>query len=72
MVENKFAQLLKALFALAVALFAVPAIIYVSWNMFAPDVFGLPQMSFKHAFGLFLFVSAMSLLVQMWGLRDKK
>lgn len=72
MAESKFAQLLRALIALAVALLLLPAIIYVSWNMFAPDLFNLPAMSFKHAFGMFLFVGTMALLIQMWGMRDRK
>lgn len=50
---------IKALAAVAVtALFA-----NMSWNMFAPELFGLPEMRAKHALGLVVFAGIAGVLL---------
>ncbi len=51
------AKLLAAAFGLAV-------LTHVSWNMFAPDLFGLPELRMKQALGLIGFGSAVAVLMR--------
>ena len=51
------AKLLAAVFGLAV-------LTHVSWNMFAPDLFGLPELRMKQALGLVGFGSVVALLMR--------
>lgn len=37
---------------------------HVSWNMFAPDLFGLPQIRMKQALGLVTFAAVVSVLLR--------
>jgi hypothetical protein len=51
------AKLLAAAFGLAV-------LTHVSWNMFAPDLFGLPELRMKQALGLVGFGGAIAVLMR--------
>ena len=51
------ARLLAAVLGLAV-------LTHVSWNMFAPDLFGLPELRMKQALGLVGFGGAVAVLMR--------
>ena len=51
------AKLLAAVLGLAV-------LTHVSWNMFAPDLFGLPELRMKQALGLVGFGGAAAVLMR--------
>ena len=40
------------------------ALTHISWNMFAPDVFGLPEMRLKQALGLVSFGYVLAIFVR--------
>ncbi len=51
------AKLLAVIFGLAV-------LTHVSWNMFAPDLFGLPELRMKQALGLVGFGCVVAVLMR--------
>jgi hypothetical protein len=55
-IQNFVASVFKAL--LAFSLLAI--LIHISWNMFAPDLLGLPETRMKGAMGLVLFAATLS------------
>lgn len=50
------------------AIFSMLVLIIVSlyaWNSFAPHLFGMPVMQFKHAFGLIVFITCLSFTIRL-------
>jgi len=45
------------------AVFIFTVVVLFSWNSFAPELFQWPQMQFKQALGLVLFISCISFLL---------
>ena len=43
------------------------ALVHVSWNMFAPDMFGLDAIRFKQALGLVVFAGVFAFLFRIGG-----
>ncbi len=39
-------------------------VLQISWNMFAPEIFGLPEMRSKHALGLMAALTATAMLLR--------
>ncbi len=52
----------RALKALA-AVVALAVLVHVSWNMFAPDMFGLEAIRMKQALGLVIFLGVASFVL---------
>ncbi len=42
------------------AVFALAVLVHVSWNMFAPDMFGLEAIRMKQALGLVMFLGVVA------------
>lgn len=60
MIERPFRTFAKGAFK-ALAIFSLLAILtHISWNMFAPDLLGLPETRIKGAMGLVLFAASLS------------
>jgi len=53
----------RSVLILIVALLGFSIVVLFSWNSFAPDLFLLPTMMFKQAFGFVTFVFCCSLLI---------
>ena len=51
--------------------FALGVLAHVSWNMFAPDLFGLPEIRMKQALGLVVFAGLVGFLLTH-GLRPRR
>ncbi|MBT3767741.1 MAG: hypothetical protein HN578_11440 [Rhodospirillales bacterium] len=50
--------------------FLLAALVHISWNMFAPDMFGLEPIRMKQALGLVLFAATFSFLIKRGGHRN--
>lgn len=58
-------KIFRTVFLSILGLFTFTVVVLFSWNSFAPDLFQLPMMQFKQAFGLVLFISCVSFLVRL-------
>jgi hypothetical protein len=52
------------------AVFGLAVLTHVSWNMFAPDLFGLPELRMKQALGLVGFGCVVAVLMRQALRRD--
>ncbi len=48
---------------IAGVIFGLAALVHVSWNMFAPDMFGLVAIRMKQALGLVVFTSVIAFVL---------
>jgi hypothetical protein len=56
--------ILHLIFISVAFIFSFTILVLFSWNSFAPDLFQLPAMKFKQAFGLVLFIGCISFLLR--------
>jgi hypothetical protein len=55
------------IFLSLLGMFVFTLVVMFSWNSFAPDLFQMPVMKFKQAFGLVLFIGCTSFLLRFSG-----
>ncbi len=58
--EQPFRNFVAGTFKAFVAFSLLAILTHVSWNMFAPDLLGLPETRMKGAMGLVLFAATLS------------
>ncbi len=58
--EQPFRDFAKGTFKTLIAFSLLAILTHISWNMFAPDLLGLPETRMKGAMGLVLFAGTLS------------
>ena len=61
---SRFHWMLSGAVVAVAAVLAVGFFVHFSWNMFAPDVFGLPRLEFRNALGMTILAAALSFIVR--------
>lgn len=62
--DRRFRALLRSAGKAVLFVAGLAILTHLSWNLFAPDLFDMPQIRMKQALGLAIFLATLSLLLR--------